>query len=323
MDDTDRKLMLLISENPRMHYRELERRLGISRQAVHDRVKAFERTGAFSSMKATISANYLNAVPAALWGRSEARSIDEVIGRLCKNECIGRIVLAGGNQLYVLGCLRNAEDLDEYVDFVRRTAEISEPTVGLAKLNAEIMPEWAEGVKCKDGAKPLCSLDLKIIACLQDNVRRTNADIAQALGVSVKTVRRHIDDMVAEGSLDFDVPWDIPPGGDMLTVVHIDLRSGGSKAETARRLLKMDPIHFNYLRSFANLPEFLLGIIACDRMTLIRKLLKNIGEDQAVLAVTPNLIYGERTCMNWMMNCRQPAPSRKDKGRNRFAEARS
>jgi len=303
MDDTDRKLMLLIAENPRMHYRELERRLGISRQAVHERVQAIERTGAFNVMRATISANYLNAVPAAVWGRSGARSMDDVIGRLCKNEFIGRIVVAGGNYLYVLGCLEDATELDGYVDFVSRNGEISEPTVGLAKLNAEIMPEWAEGVKCKEGCKPLSDLDLKIIASLQGNVRKSNADIAHSLGVSIKTVRRHIEDMIAGGSMDFDVPWDVPPGGDMLTVVHLSLRSNADKGKVAGRLLKVDPIHFNYLRSFANLPNFLLGMIGSDKMIIVRKILKSLSEDEEVLSVTPNLVYMEHSCRNWMMDC--------------------
>ena len=307
MDDTDRKLMHLIAENPRMHCRELQRRLGISRQSVHDRIQALEKTGAFSVMKATISASYLNAMPAAVWGRSGARLMDEVINRLCKNESIGRIVVAGGNYLYILGCLRDPAELDDYVDFVRRNAEIDEPTVGLAKLNAEIMPEWAEGVRCREGCKPLSALDLKIIACLQDNVRRTNADIAHTLGISIKTVRRHVEDMVAGGSLDFDVPWDVPPGRDMLTVIHVGLRSGADKAKVAKRLLSIDSVHFSYIRSFANLPSFLLGIITSDEMVQIREILKRINEDEDVLAVTPNLVYMERACKNWMMDCRQLA----------------
>ncbi len=322
MDDTNRKLMLLIAENPRMQYCELQRRLGISRQAVHDRIQMLARTGAFKTMKATVSANYLGAVPAAVWGRSEANSMDDVVNKLRKSEIIGRIIMAGDNYLYVLGCLRRAADLDGYVDFVRRNAEMPEPTVGLAKLNAGIMPEWAEGVICREGCKPLSALDLKIIASLQDDVRKRNADIARSLGVSAKTVRRHIEDMVAGGSLDYDVPWDLPPGADILTVIHVTLRNDADKTRVARRLLNIDPVHLNYFRSFANLPRFLLGMISCDRMTDIRKLLKAVREDEAVLNVTPNLVFAEHTCMNWMMDCGDISTTRRTGG-NRSARVRS
>ena len=302
MDDTDRKLMLLLYENPRMHYLELAKRLGISRQAVNHRMQTLSKSGVFRSMKAIISVGYLDAVPAAVWGRSETRSVEKTLDRLGENEFVGRVVVAGGNYIYVLGVLRNTSELDGYVSFVKRAAEMPEPTVGMANLDDDVMPEWASGGKRKQVYKELSPLDLRIIASLKDNARRPTAKIADMLRVSAKTVRRHLENMRSEGSLDFDEPWDVPSGEDMLTLVHVNLKAHADKSEVARRLLSRDPIHANYLRSFSNLPRFLLGLINSDKMSVIRRILGEIGEDEDVLSVTPNLVYIERLYANWAEN---------------------
>jgi DNA-binding Lrp family transcriptional regulator len=212
---------------------------------------------------------------------------------------VGRVVVAGGNFLYVLGCLRNMSELSGYVDFVKRVAEIQEPTVGMADLEDGAMPSWIRGGTRRQDYKKLSALDMEIIASLKDNVRRPTAEIADSLGVSARTVRRHLETMRSEGSLDFDEPWDVPSGEDMLTVVHVNLRADADRAKVTRRLVSKDPIHAYYFRSFSNLPEFLLGLICSDKMSEIRKILRGIREDEDVLAAIPNLVYLERTYDNW------------------------
>ena len=79
-------------------------------------------------------------------------------------------------------------------------------------------------------------------------------------------------------------------------VMHVNLRDGADKVEVGRRLLSKDPLHVIYIRSYSNLPNFLFGILSSDKMTETRKILREIGEDADVLAVTPNLLYLERIC---------------------------
>lgn len=105
--------------------------------------------------------------------------------------------------------------------------------------------------------------------------------------------------MVSDGSLDFYSPWDLTSGEDMLTMMYVNLRSGADRVKVARRLLSKDPIHVILFRSFSNLPNFLLGILNSDRMSEIRKILREISEDEDVLAVTPNLLYFERSYTTW------------------------
>jgi DNA-binding Lrp family transcriptional regulator len=300
MDDTDRRLLIQISADPRIHSRELAKRLGISRQTVQQRMQVLTKNGAIKGITAGISVYYLDAVYVIIFGKSNTASIEETLNRLGESEFTRSAIVAGGNFLYVGGLLRNISELDSYAKFVKRAAEMPAPTVGIYCLDDGIMPEnIVDGGRRKQSYKKLTSLDLKIIASLKDNARRPIAEIADRVGVSAKTVRRHLEGMTSGGSLEFDVPWDLLPGGDMFTLMHVNLREGADKGEVGRRLFSMYPLLNVYIRSFSNLPSFLLCILWSDKMTEMRKVLREIGEDEDVLTVTPNLLYLEHTYATW------------------------
>ena len=300
MDDIDRKLLLLLYEDPRMPLRELAKGLGISRQAVNRRIQNLTKAGLFKSLRAEVSMFYLDGVVVSIWGRSRAALLDKVLDNLGESEFTTRVVVAGGNELFIWGYLRKISDLSGYVEFVKHAAEMPELTVGLPCFCDGINPiSFDGGQPPKDRYRKLSPLDLRIIAALQDNARKPIAEIAGSVGASARTVRRHIEVMRREGSLDYNAPWDFPPGEDMITVLFVTLRRGADTVRSARRLLQIDPIHFMYLRQFSNLPSFLVGLIASDRMTEIRKILREIKQDEDVLSVTPNLIYSERRYTSW------------------------
>ncbi len=300
MDDTDRKLVILLYEDPRMPLKELAKGLGISRQAVNRRMQNLTKAGLFKSLRAEISMHYLDGVLVWLWGKSKAPVLDKVLDDLGENEFTTRVAVAGGNELCIWGYLRRISELSGYVKFVKQVAEIPELMVGLPCFCDGINPiSYDGGQPPKERYRKLSPLDLKIIAALQDDARRPIAEIARRVGASGKTVRRHIELMRREGSLDYAAPWDIPPGEDMITMIFVTLRRSADTVRTARRLFRIDPIHFFYLRQFSNLPSFLIGLITSDRMTEIRRILREIGDDEDVLSVTPNLIYSERGYTPW------------------------
>ena len=301
MDDTDRKLLILIEANPRIHFRELAKRLGISRQAVHHRMQVLTKIGVIKGMIAGISIHYLDAVPVAVFGRSMTASIEKTLDRLGESEFSRRAVVTGGNFLYVIGFLRNISELGSYVEFVKRAGEMPEPTVGIYCLDDGLVPDYSvDGSgKRKGSYKELSPLDLRIIDSLKDNARRPIKDIADMVGVSAKTVRRHLADMISEGSLDMSVPMDSAPGGDSFLIVHVNLRDGADKGEVGRRMLSKYPFQDGYIRTFSNLPSLLVWVFWSDKMTEIRKALRDVGEDEDVVAAMLNFAYLERIYTTW------------------------
>lgn len=301
MDDIDRKLVLLLVMNPRVHFRELAAKLGISRQAVHHRVQTLTETGVIKGMHAGISIPYLDAVPVAITGMTRTSSIDKTLDRLGRSEFTGRVVVAGGNCLYVIGFLRKISDLGSYVDFVKRAANMSEPTVGIYCLDDGLVPGYSiDGSGAwKESFRELSSLDFKIIASLKDNARRPISDIAKVVGVTPKTVRRHLEAMISEGSLALTAPMDSQAGGDLFLITHVILKDGADKIEVGRRLLARQYFQDQYIRTFSNIPDFLIWVFWSDKIKEIRKVLEEVGEEEDVLAVTLNFAYSERIYETW------------------------
>ncbi|HEX9907391.1 MAG TPA: winged helix-turn-helix transcriptional regulator [Thermoplasmata archaeon] len=300
MDDTDRKLLMLIAAEPRIHSRELAQRLGISKQTVQQRMQILTMKGVLRGITAGISIFYLDAVYVLVFGKSNTTSIEDTLDRLGESELTHGVIVAGGNFLYVRGLLRNISELNNYGEFVRRAAEMPTPTVGIFDFDVGIMPDYVDGARRKKSYKELTALDLRIIASLKNSVRRPVADIADAIGVSVKTVRRRLNDMISEGSLDFFAPLDLVPDEDMFTLMHVNLREGANKEEVGRRLFAKYPHQTLYIRSFSNLPNFLLCTFCSDKMAEIHKVLRMIGEDEDVLAAVPDHLYHERIYSTWL-----------------------
>jgi DNA-binding Lrp family transcriptional regulator len=301
MDDTDRKILILITANPRIHFQELAKRLGISKQAAHRRVQVLMETRVIQSPTAGISYPYLNAVPVSVFGRSNTISVEETLDRLGESEFTHRAIVAGGNYLYVVGQLRNVSDLDGYAEFVKRVAMIPEPTVAISCLDDGLTPDYfVDGVmKRKPNYKKLSPLDLRIIASLKDDGRRPIADIAENVGASAKTVRRHLEDMTSDGSLELHVPMDLPSGGPILLAMHVNLRDGADKGEVGRRLLSKYSFQDAYVRTFINIPGFLILAFWSDKVPEIRRVLRIVGEDEDVLHVMLNFCYLERLYPTW------------------------
>jgi Lrp/AsnC family leucine-responsive transcriptional regulator len=301
MDDTDSRIVALLLANPRISIRELAKRLGISRQSAHHRLRILMENGVVKGTTAGVSFLYLDAVSVVIFGRSDATLTEETLDRLGESEFTRRAVIAGGNYLYVVGELRDISELDDYVEFVERAGEIPEPTVGIHSPDDELMRGIAvDGSgKRKDDYRQLSPLDLRIIASLRQDARRPAAEIAEIVGASTKTVKRHLEEMKSDGSLDLHVLTDIPSGGNMLFALHVSLKNGADRVEVGKRLLSTFGSLDAYIRAFSNLPSLLMVVFWSGSVPEIRDVFRSTCEDEGVRAVMLNFCYFERIYETW------------------------
>ncbi|MCU0853316.1 MAG: winged helix-turn-helix transcriptional regulator [Thermoplasmata archaeon] len=223
------------------------------------------------------------------------------LDRLGKSEFTRRAVVAGGNFIFVVGYLRDISDLDRYAEFVRSEAEIAEPTVGIYCLDDGLMPYYpVDGSGSQKRAhRTLSPLDLKIIAVLQDDARKPVQDIADEVKASAKTVRRHLDRMVSEGCLDFQIPMDMARRGDLMVVASIRLADGASKAAIGRKILSRSFFMDQYVRTYSNLTDLAHWVFWSDDIDTTRNALGEVGEYEEVLSVVPHFCYIERLYPTW------------------------
>lgn len=319
MDETDNKMLTLLLANPRIPVRELATRLGISRQSAHHRLRILMETGVIKGTTAGVSFLYLDAVSVIVFGKSNATLTEETLDRLGESEFTRRVAIAGGNYLYVVGELREISELDDYVEFVKRAGEIPEPTVGIYSQDDELMHGFAvDGSgRRKDDYRQLSPLDLRIIGSLREDARRPVAEIAKKVGVSAKTVKRHLERMTSDGSLDLHVLTDSPSGGEMLFALHASLKHGTDKVEVGRRLLSTYGSLDVYMRTLSNLPGLLMVVFWSDSVPQIRNVFRATCEDEGVQAVMMNFCYFERIYETWrgrLLDMQERSP---EKGRTR------
>ncbi len=302
MDQTDRQLVIMLAASPRIPVQELARRLGISRQAVHHRMRALAEAGVYKGTTAAISVQYLHAIPVVVFGRSDVASTQPILSNLGKSDLTRRVLIAGGNFVYAVGWLRDLSELEGYAAFVGQAAAMREPTVGIYSLDPRLMPEFTvDGIgKRWESHRELTPLDFRIVAALSDDARRPVADVAADLGVSTKTVQRHLKAMLANGQVELHALTDEPAGGQMLFLVHVSLRGGADKVRVAHRLLSKYPFWDAYVRAFTNLPNLLVWVFWTRELVAVRHALADLEEDDDVTGAVPNFTFLERIYKTWL-----------------------
>jgi len=141
MDKTDILLTQLLLQNSRRPYRELADILNLSVNAVHKRIQELMESGILSTFTAKINLSaFEHQVSIYIWGRSEAKSLDEIITKLGKNSSTYWVTIASGNVLYLGAHLQDISKLDPYLAFVKKEGQISDPTVAMVHSPAHVPP---------------------------------------------------------------------------------------------------------------------------------------------------------------------------------------
>lgn len=296
MDNTNHRLLAMVLSDPRIHLQDIAERLGISKQAVHHRMHALAKAGIYQGTVAGISFAYLNAVPVAVFGLSKGASIENTMNLLGESEFTRRVVVAGGNYVYVSGVLRSLSELDKYAEFVKHAAGMPDPIVGIYDLEEVPIPDYpVDGIQPrKRSYRKLSPLDMRIIASLKEDARKPIAEIAEIVGVTTKTAKKCLESMIEDGSIEFHALVDTPFGGNMLSLMHISLRRGSDKGEVAKWLVSKYKRLDTYVRAFSNIPDFLVMVFWSDDLREIRTVFKETCEERDFVSATLNIAYLER-----------------------------
>lgn len=294
MDGTDIHLLMLLSRNPRAPYRELADGLRISVQAVHRRIQILRERKVLMGFSANVSLNYLGAVRVDVVGRSGCASVDEAIQNLRKGDSVVTTLVASGNHLYVNAILRSISDLDEFVGFVKEATRMSGPRVAIEAAGPFVLkPPRA-------GAKPeLSELDLRIIRALHADARKSTTEVASELGVSAATVRRRLDRMIEDRSVEFMVDIDPTFSGNVASFLSITLREGADRTAVGIRLVRAHAPRIMYFIPFSNLPNFLVCATLTQTMAELHELVQRVQADEDVKSMVSNVALAGYRFDHW------------------------
>ena len=285
MDKTDVVLSLLLLANSRTPYSELANKLGLSVNAVHKRIKSLVETGIIRTFTAKVSLFYLKALNVIVFGRSEARSIDEACKKLGENDSTYWVAVASGNYLYVGAYLVNISELEPYVAFVGKEAQITDPTVGIIQFDSWFPPSSSTSISAT--LKPL---DYQIISALQKNSRKNIPEVAKELGISAKTVRRRLSKMISDGSIDLSIEWYPDASNDIMTMFHLGLKASVDKRKAGALLANKYSPNLIFFWIFGNLPNLLVCLFWTTTMKELQTIRENLQREGIFESINPIIL---------------------------------
>ncbi len=280
MDRTDIALCKLLLANSRVPIRELADQLDLSIAAVHGRIQGLRDLGIIKAFTARIALMTLGATLAFVWGTSTAASNDDVLARLKTNDHVYWVAFGGAGVVYVGTYLKTATELDALVSFVTKQAEMPAPNVGVLPMGAGLPQEPV-----------LDRLDCRILCALHRDARKSVAEVAEEIGISAKTVGRHLGRMVREGSADLSMEWYPDVGNDVITMWHMDLRPTADREKALALLANRYEPNLLFTMLFSNLPRSLTMATWTGSMKELRDLQSRIGKEDPFARTVPNVLY--------------------------------
>jgi len=272
--------------DPRMQYRDLADRLGLSTQAVHRRFQSLIEEGILAGFSADTSMDYLKAIRVCVWGRSKSNTIDSIVQPLCANDSALEIFIGSGNFIYAIGLLKNLTDLESFVNHVKKAGQILDAQVGIEGYGI------ISGLKVMRGGitrGEITTLDQRIIRALHRDARKSMTDISRELDISIKTIRKRLSRLIDDGLIEFSLDWRTGEAGGLFSIMIINLKDGASKEEVGWRIIKPDR-KYVLLGTFSNLPNIIVLMAWTRSIQEMGHLSDEVGKEDDVQSIMPHIL---------------------------------
>ncbi len=287
----DIRLSQLLMGNSRVPYRELASKLGISVQAVHRRLQVLKEMGVVRDLIAYPSSEALGAVDVMVFGASRSRSMEDAVKAIGGSELVDSVYVASGNVLYVGALLHDISELEGVTELVRERGQVPEPRVG-------IFSAGGKGPK-ERGVSPLTELEYRIISSLHRDSRKSVTDVAEELGVSGRTVNRHIGRMARDGLARFSIRWFPCACRDIIAMLHVELRPNVDKGAVRSALVRAHGPRIVEPMSFSNLPNFLMLVTWSTSSKEVEQLQRAVEAEGGVASAMTDILYKGAPFDNW------------------------
>jgi DNA-binding Lrp family transcriptional regulator len=282
VDSNDIYLSMMLLSNSRTPYRALAEKLNLSVNAVHKRVQTLIDQGIIREFIARPGFAATGALIALVHGAT-GKKPEILMHELSEHKSIYWLSAASGGYLYIGTYLRTIQELSPLLEFVQ-------VKTGINELKTSIIGEVLGFTQ-----EPLDTLDYQIINSLSKDSRKPVAEVAFELGLSVKTIRKRLNTMIINSTIELTINWYPDAANDIVSMTHIKTMQGSNLDENT---LKKDfnPSLIMIFQPINATREFLC-ITWSPTMKEMRTLTERIRADPRIESATPNILY-----MGWLFN---------------------
>lgn len=290
MDELDVSILKYLQQNSRMPYRELAGQLGLSMTAVHKRLQSLKTNGVIQRFTTTLNPAIFDSLQVLIFGRAGVKAIDEAVKQIGSSDFTAQIVIAGGNDLYITGYLDDLAELEDYTQFVKTSAKMPEAVIGIVNPLDNEQPE----------SLSLTQTDFRIVQSMRHDSRRSYSDLANELGISVKTVKRRLDKMVLNNNVLMSIDFMPESTRDIIAIFDTRLKEGVDVKEAYPLLINKYSSNLIAATAFTNIPDLLICAVWAPTMKDVRKLHDALLQEAPVESVVHNISYTTHVYYTWM-----------------------
>jgi Lrp/AsnC family leucine-responsive transcriptional regulator len=294
MDKTDMGLIMLLSSNSRLSYAELAEKLNLSVNAVHKRIQLLIEAGVIRRFTAKVSLLSQDAIVVFISGTSRLDSFQYLPGKMKANDRIYWLAEGGGKFLFIGAYLSNLNDLIGLLEFVKKEAEIPEPTAGIMAA----LPTQPT-INPKSASLALYDLDYKIIRSLKDDSRKALFDVATEVGVSAKTVRRRLTRMINNNLIELGLEWYPDKSNDIITLLDVRLRPKADMNIVPYQILRKYSPNMLFYWCFVNIPKIVTYTVWTNNMNELQTLREKLEKEPEVASTVLNILYNGYIFDTW------------------------
>ncbi|NVM31880.1 MAG: winged helix-turn-helix transcriptional regulator [Candidatus Helarchaeota archaeon] len=291
MDGIDFAISMALMQNSRIPYRKFAEDFNMSVNSIHKRVKKMVELGIIQKFTTQISGFFIPFINVLMFGPSNAESREELLQELGANENIYNVTQASGNYLYIHSRLRNLNELDSQISFVKRVGKIDELIVGLDKDSPINYSNYFEKIT-------LSKLDYLIINALKDNSRKLISEIADEVGTSVKTVKRHLNRLVEKNVVQFSIDWYPDKTGIILAMFQLKLKPNIDRTKVKEKLRNKYGQTIIFTWEFSNHPDLLLSCAWANTLKDLQNFEVSL-KSKDIESVTVSLLFRGEMFPTW------------------------
>jgi len=301
MDEKDLILTRALGENPRVSYRELADLAGLSINSVHKRVQFQIDVGNIMGFYASLGPSAERYVIASAFGVTSTEDLEATISEAGRDEHTSQIIVATNDFIYPQWHMRDLSELDDFIAFAREVTKITSPQV---VFRTPLPPTGHDMVK-------LSGLDYRIIGALMTDARKPEKLVAEELGISSKTVHRHLERMQREGSILLTTAFRANRTPDIFSFFHMSLKKNVDRRESSAYLLETYRPQLLDVQTIESEPYLFISNVWTQTMNELKEIRTKVAKEECIESLSVNVFYDYHRFDTW----------RDDLVRKRAAEA--
>ena len=274
-----------LDKNCRISFQDLSRIVGITANAVRNRIKSLEEGGVISGYRIILSNAFLDADLIIGFvttdGSEDPDEFISTIADLAETSEVGRLICASGNMYHFAADCIGISGLANY-----RTQIESMPSVVRIEIHTII---YKTGKR-----RDLTNMELRVLRWLLEDARMSISEIAERAGLTARRVRNVIDKLMEDRVAWVAIRWTLNAGGNIEFFVRTAYDAKKANHEyIATWFLEAFPSEFWY--SFPSATESIIfARFVVTNFRRIEEIEREVSEAEFVTKTRTMVSFGTR-----------------------------